>query len=491
MLLSKLLEEIGYERIIGDIAGVEIEGIGADSRHVMKGDLFICFRGGENDGHAFAAEAVSCGAAALVVERVLDLPAVQIVVPDGRKAMTEIAAAFYGHPERRLKIVGITGTNGKTTTAHMLAAILKEGGISCGNIGTLGIFYANKEISPELTTPDPIFLYKIFADMVASGVETVVMEVSAHALFYGKVDGIEFSYCIFTNLTEDHLDFFKTMDSYAAAKEKLFLPGRCDCAILNFDDEMGRRLAGVAVQSYSYALENPADVFAVDIAENFDGCRYVINLFDDLYEIRLNMTGLHNVYNSMAAAVCAAKMGIPVSVIAEGLASLEKVSGRLERVGEMNGADIFVDFAHTPDGLEKSLRALKPHCTGRLICLFGCGGNRDALKRPIMGEVSAQYSDFTVLTSDNPRYEDPFDIILEIEKGVRKHTDEYILVVDRESAIEYAMDKLRPGDVLLVAGKGGENYQEIMGVRHIYSDFSTIRNILKYKASEKSGKNEN
>lgn len=483
MLLGKLSEEIGAELTRG--ADTQISGISADSKHIMQGDLFVCFKGEENDGHDFAAEAVACGAVALAVERKLDIDVPQMIVPDGRRAMGELAAAFYGHPERKLKIVGITGTNGKTTTAHMLAAVFKAAGIPCGNIGTLGIFYANKEISPELTTPDPVFLYKVFADMVSSGISWVVMEVSAHALYYGKVDGIRFEYCIFTNLTEDHLDFFGTMERYGAAKRKLFEGERCKCAVLNFDDETGRSLASVAAKSVSYALENPSDVFAVDIGEGFGGCRYIINLFDELYEIRLNMTGRHNVYNSMAAAECAKLIGIPVPVIAEGLASLEKVSGRLERAGAYRGADIFVDFAHTPDGLEKSLRALRPHCKGRLICLFGCGGNRDALKRPIMGEVSAKFADFTVLTSDNPRYEDPFDIVLQIEKGVKKHTDEYIIVVDRESAIEYAVDKLHAGDVLLVAGKGGENYQEIMGVKHIYSDFSAIRGILKFKSAEK------
>ncbi len=488
MLLGKLAEEIGAKSLTGG-KNTEIGGISADSKHVMRGDLFVCFGGEENDGHEFAAEAVAAGAVALAAERKLPIDVPQMIVEDGRKAMGLLAAAFYGHPEKKLKIVGITGTNGKTTTAHMLAAIFKEAGVACGNIGTLGIFYANKEISPELTTPDPIFLYKVFADMAECGIEWVVMEVSAHALYYGKVDGIVFDYCIFTNLTEDHLDFFKTMQAYGAAKRKLFEKGRCKCAILNFDDEEGRALAAVAPKSVSYALENPSDVFAVDIAEGFGGCRYIINLFDELYEIRLHMTGRHNVYNSMAAAECAKLAGIPVPVIADGLASLEKVSGRLERAGSFRGADIFVDFAHTPDGLEKSLRALRPHCKGRLICLFGCGGNRDALKRPLMGETSARFADFTVLTSDNPRYEDPFDIILQIEEGVKKYTDDYIIVVDRESAIEYAVDKLEKGDVLLVAGKGGENYQEIMGVKHIYSDFSAIRGILKFKSAEKGGKN--
>lgn len=490
MLLGNLIGQIEHERV-SRFEEREIIGISTDSKHVMKGDLFVCFSGGEHDGHEFAAEAISAGASALAVERELPLPVPQIVVKDGRKAAGEIARAFYGHPERKLKIIGITGTNGKTTTAHMLAAILAAAGKECGIIGTLGIRYANREISPDLTTPDPPYLYKIFADMAEAGVEYVVMEVSAHALHFGKVDGVRFEAGIFTNFTEDHLDFFKTMDAYAAAKEKLFAKGRCKRAVFNFDDAEGRKIAASCANAYSYALENPADVFAVDIEENFEGCSYVINLFDELYDIRLNMAGLHNVYNSMAAAECAKLLGISTPAIAAGLSGLQQVRGRLEHVGQVNGADIFVDFAHTPDGLEKSLSALKRHCAGRLICVFGCGGNRDALKRPIMGEISARFADFTVLTSDNPRYEDPFDIILQIEPGVRAHSDRYVIVVDRESAIEYALDMLQPGDVLLVAGKGGENYQEIMGVRHIYSDVSAIKGIVDGKLSCKQRYDEN
>ncbi len=468
----------------------DIAGIAVDSKHILQGDLFVCFAGGEHDGHDFAGEAVEAGAVALVVERELDLPVPQLIVEDGRRAATELSAAFYGHPERKLKIIGITGTNGKTTTAHMLTSILSAAGKTCGNIGTLGIYYANKEISPELTTPDPTFLYKVFADMVESGVEYAVMEVSAHALYFGKTDGIAFEAGIFTNLTEDHLDFFKTMEAYAAAKEKLFEPGRCRFAVLNSDDPEGRKIEKNCEGAYSYGLENPADVFAVDIRENFDGCSYVINLFDELYDIHLRMTGLHNVYNSMAAAACAKLLGVSVPIIAAGLSGLKRVRGRLEYVARYRGADIFVDFAHTPDGLEKSLTALKRHCAGRLICVFGCGGNRDAAKRPLMGEISARCADFTVLTSDNPRYEDPFDIVVQIEAGVRRVSDRYVIVVDRESAIEYAVDQLREGDVLLIAGKGGENYQEIMGVKHIYNDISAVRGILAAKLTENERRDE-
>lgn len=484
MLLGELLQQIGHERTL-NFRDADIRGIATDSRHVLQGDLFICFAGGEHDGHDYAAEALAAGAAALVVERELPLGAPQVVVRDGRRAVAEIAAAYYGRPERKLKMVAVTGTNGKTTTAHMLASILSAAGRACGNIGTLGIRYADKELAPALTTPDPAFLYKVLADMVASDVEYVVMEVSAHALHFGKTEGIPFAAGIFTNLTEDHLDFFPTMEEYAAAKEKLFAPGVCRFSVVNTDDAEGRKLAAAGGKVYTYALENPADVFAVDIRESFEGSRFVINLFDELYEIRLRLAGLHNVYNAMAAAECARLLGVSVPVIAAGLAALPRVSGRLEHVARLRGADIFVDFAHTPDGLEKSLSALRRHCAGRLICVFGCGGNRDTRKRPLMGEIAARLADFTVLTSDNPRYEDPFDIILQIEEGVRSHTDDYVIVVDRESAIEYAVDLLRAGDVLLVAGKGGERYQEIMGVRHIYNDIAAVRSAIECAARGK------
>ena len=490
MLLSSLLKEFGYERTVG-FSDRDIAGVGTDSKHVMQGDLFVCFAGGEHDGHDYAAEAVAAGAVALVTERELDAAVPQVIVKDGRSAATQIAAAFYGHPERKLKIVGITGTNGKTTTAHMLASVHTAAGKKCGNIGTLGIIYANKEVSPDLTTPDPSFLYKIFADMAESGVEYVVMEVSAHALYFGKTDGIVFEAAVFTNLTEDHLDFFGTMQAYAAAKEKLFEEGKARFFVLNSDDEEGRRIASSREGAFCYGLENPADVFAVDIRENFEGCSFVINLFDELYDIRLNMAGLHNVYNAMAAATCAKLLGVSVPVIAAGLAGMPRVSGRLEYVARDGGADIFVDFAHTPDGLEKSLTALRRHCAGKLICVFGCGGNRDALKRPLMGEIAARIADFCVLTSDNPRYEDPFDIILQIESGTRRVTDAYVIVLDRERAIGYALDMLEEGDVLLVAGKGGENYQEIMGVRHIYNDVSAIKKLLGVVRARDNGGNEN
>ena len=489
MLLGELLQQVRHERCVR-FAEREIRGVCADSRQVSEGDLFVCLSGGKNDGHDFAPQAVAAGAAALAVERELDLPVPQIVVQNGRSAVCDISAAFYGHPEQKLKIIGITGTNGKTTTAHMLASVLTAAGKECGIIGTLGVRYGGKQYESSLTTPDPVSLYKILADMAESGVEYAVMEVSAHALYFGKTDAICFEAGIFTNLTEDHLDFFGTMEEYAAAKERLFERGRCRIAVINSDDAEGRKIAQKCPNAFSYGLENPADVFAVDIREGFDGSTFVINLFDELYEIRLHMAGMHNVYNALAAAECARLLCVSLPVIAQGLDALPRVDGRLEHVAHAFGADIFVDFAHTPDGLEKSLSALRRNCTGRLICVFGCGGNREVQKRPVMGEISARLADFSVLTSDNPRYEDAFDIILNIEEGVRRATDEYVIVPDRESAIGYALDLLQAGDVLLVAGKGGERYQEVMGVRHAYNDVNVIKNLLSARA-EKTGEHEN
>lgn len=457
---------------------VEISGLCADSRKVKKGDLFFCYKGEKFDSHSCAAQVAAAGAAALVCEKKLGCPLPQIIVPDGRAAVAKAARAFYGEADKKLKLVAVTGTNGKTTTTYMLDSIFRAAGKKCAIIGTLGISYAGRFIAPELTTPDPVYLHSVFRDMADCGVEYVFMEVSAHALYFDKIAGLKFEAGIFTNCTQDHLDFFADMKEYAAAKKKLFEGGRCRFSVLNSDDAAGREIARFAPSPVTYGLKNPADVFAVDVEERITGVSFVLNLFDELYEIRLKMPAVHNVYNAMAAATCAKLLGINIGTIAGGLSSLKSVPGRLECAGSFNGAHIFVDFAHTPDGLEKSLQSLKKLCKGRLYCLFGCGGNRDRSKRPLMGAIAAKYADFLIITSDNPRYEDPFDIIREIEEGVKPSGKAYITVTDRETATEYAVHLLKEGDVLLVAGKGGETYQEVMGIKHSYNDNTVIKNII-------------
>lgn len=485
MRLSKLIETLDGEWIGAEESELEIFSLTTDSRKRVKNSLFICLKGGDFDGHDFAREAVKNGSIAIIAERKVDVKAPQFIVADTREALAKLAAVYYGNPSKRLKIVGITGTNGKTTTARMLAEILKYEGKEVGIIGTLGIEYGKKYKQASLTTPDPIELQQTFSDMYASGVEYVVMEVSAHALFFKKIEGISFFACIFTNFTQDHLDFFKTMDAYKKAKLALFGVERCPLAIVNGDEEVGREIAALREKNGGktlfYGMHNPADSFAIVTQENLRGSECMLNLSDNLCRVSLSLTGLHNVYNALAAATCAMEIGVEPSTIAAGLTSLKGVRGRLERVGSIHGAEIYVDFAHTPDGLAKSLAALKKHCQGRLICLFGCGGNRDKIKRPFMGETVAKLSDFAVLTSDNPRYEDPLDIISDIEKGYRRFSARYVVVPDRKKAIDYALDFVKKGDVFLVAGKGGEDYQEIMGIKYPFNDHTVIDELLTEK----------
>ena len=477
MELSNLLQHLKIKEVIGD-ADIEITGLCTDSQKVKKGDLFFCYAGATHDSHENIAEVTQGGAVAVICEHRLNTALTQVIVEDGRSQIAVAARAFYGFADKKLKLVGITGTNGKTTTTYMLASIFKADGRKAGIIGTLGISYGEKFISPELTTPDPIYLHSVFADMVKAGVEYVFMEVSAHALYYDKIGGLQFEAGVFTNCTQDHLDFFGNMKDYAQCKKLLFKEGRCKRAVINSDDKLGVELLTQTPKAVSYGIENPADVFAVDLRESLSGTSFVINLCDELYDVNLHLPAIHNVYNAMAAAACAKLLGVKINVIAKGLGELKSVSGRLERVAQINGAEIFVDFAHTPDGLEKSLKSLKQLCKGKLYCLFGCGGNRDKTKRPLMGAVAAKYSDFCIITSDNPRFEDPYDIISDIEAGVKQSGKRYVTVTEREVATEYAIRLLENDDILLVAGKGGEHYQEIMGIKHSYNDNTVIKKII-------------
>lgn len=490
MRLSKLIEnlerQVVYEKEDWDR---EIVELCFDSRQARTDSLFFCLTGGSLDGHNYAKESISHGAVAIVTEQRLSVSVPQIIVDDTRKVLSILSNRFYGNPSERLSVVGITGTNGKTTTAYMLASILNASGRKTGVIGTLGIKYNGKEFPCDLTTPDPVFLHKTIADMFLDGVRFVVMEVSAHALYYQKTYGIFFSACIFTNVTQDHLDFFPDMLSYERAKKRLFFDKIPPLAILNGDDKIGRKWGEELLKedgkntTLFYGISEPADAFALITEENLAGSDCLFNINDEICRVKLSMVGRHNVYNALAAATCAIELGVGAWDIEKGLSSLNGVRGRLEKVANYDGAEVFVDFAHTPDGLEKSLSALRRHCKGRLFCLFGCGGNRDKTKRPIMGQTVAKNCDFSILTSDNPRYEDPLDILSDIEKGHRRFSNKYVIVPDRERAIEYALEHLRERDVLLVAGKGGERYQEIMGIKYDFDDNDIIAKILKRKES--------
>ena len=489
MNLFALIEQIDcIERIYCD-KDVEIKGLCIDSRACQKGDLFICTVGEKINSHEYAAQALQNGAIALITMQKLPFQVPQILVDDSRETMSMLASKFYGEPSKSLKIIGVTGTNGKTTTSYMLKKILEEADKKTGIIGTLGIYYGNKKISPTLTTPDPIFLQGILADMRDCGMEYVVMEISAHALYYKKDSGLRFCACIFTNFTQDHLDFFKSMDEYKQAKAKLFTSDKCPIAVLNGDDPVGREFAKARAQTdiksetktVFYGMDTPTEAFAVITDETLYGVEFIVNISDKLSRVSLSLSGKHNVYNALAAAVCATELGICLVDVADGLERLKRVDGRLEHIQKYRGADIFVDFAHTPDGLKKSLDSLQLHTKGKLICVFGCGGNRDKSKRIPMGEAVARKADFSVLTSDNPRYEDPLDIISQIEKGYRRFSCKYVVVPDRRKGIDYALDLLCDGDVLLVAGKGGEEYQEIMGIKYGFNDKDVIKELIEQK----------
>ncbi len=478
MKLSLLLNCVQHEKVIG-YTDVEIYGVCADSRYVQKGDAFFSYVGGEVDSHEFIEQAIENGAVVVFCQYpILGAKCVQVIVSDGRMAMTQSARAFYGFADKKLKIIAVTGTNGKTTTTYMLDAIFKKAGKKTGVIGTLGIIYNDIFIDPELTTPDPIYLHKVLKDMVNDGVEYVFMEVSAHAIWYNKIKGIKFEVGIFTNCTQDHLDFFGNMREYAECKMQMFTRGICKYSVVNIDDKIGLEIAKKSEKVLTYALEAPSDVFALDEKSTIYGSNFVLNCCDDICDIKLNLVGRYNIYNAMGAITAAWICGIDMCDITEGLLSLNNVNGRLERIADYNGAEIFVDFAHTPDGLESSLKTLKGLCQGKLYCLFGCGGNRDKLKRPIMGEIATNYSDFCIITSDNPRYEDAFDIICQIESGIKGKSNKYVTITDRTVAIQYAIKLLNKGDILLVAGKGGENYQDIMGIKHNYNDNTVIKGII-------------
>ncbi len=477
MQLSKLIKSVSVKEIVGN-TNIEIHEIKIDSNSVTKGDLFICIEGADFDGHNFATTAQNYGAYAVVVNRRLELSIPQIIVEDTRQAMSFIAREFYGLPDKKLKLIGVVGTNGKTTTTHIIRTVLENVGVKCGVMGTLGIYYGDKFIEPRLTTPDPLELYKLFSDMVSEGVKAVVMEVSAHAIHFGKVKGLSFEVGVFTNFTRDHLDFFKDMESYKRTKLSFFKDNTCKYVVCNSDDDLGLEIACIRSDAISYGVYNPADVFGIDLKLNRFGSSFVLNLFDCIYKVNLNLIGEFNVSNALAAATATALFGVKTDKIIEGLRNVKSVSGRLECVFDGDYA-VFIDYAHTPDGLAKALFALKKVAENKLICVFGCGGNRDKGKRGEMGKISAKCADFTVVTSDNPRFEEPMEIMMEIEKGVLSKSKNYILIQDRVEAIRYAMDMAKAGDIILIAGKGSEKYQETLGIKRMYNDKDTVIEIIR------------
>ena len=482
MRLDRLLGEVEVLDLRGDPAGTEVAAITHDSRAVTPGALFCCVPGARTDGHDLAAEAVSAGASALLCERVLPVDVTQVVVRRVRASMAPVAAAFFGHPSRRLAVTGVTGTNGKTTTTHLLAAVLRTDGRSTEVVGTL---------SGPRTTPEATDLQATLAALADGGTAAVTMEVSSHALVQHRVDATWFSVGVFTNLSQDHLDYHGTMDEYFAAKVSLFSPCRVGVAVVNADDPWGRRLIeAIAVPTRPFTL---ADAVGLDVGPVSSTFRWEGQL------VRLRLGGTFNVSNALAAATAARELGAGPAAVAEGLSSVASVPGRFETVEAGQPFTVVVDYAHTPASLEHVLLAARHAArgpaegiddktaegaageTGRVLVVFGCGGDRDRDKRPAMGEAATRLADLAVLTSDNPRSEDPLAIIESVRAGAVRPE---VLVVepDRRAAIALALDRARPGDVVVVAGKGHETTQVTGDSIMPFDDRAVVRAELEHSS---------
>ncbi|HLH66556.1 MAG TPA: UDP-N-acetylmuramoyl-L-alanyl-D-glutamate--2,6-diaminopimelate ligase [Solirubrobacteraceae bacterium] len=460
---------------------VQITDLAYDSRAVGPGTLFFCVSGFTRDGHDFAAEAVDRGAAALVVQRPLDLGVPQVVVPSVREAMAPAAAAFFGDPTAELATVGVTGTNGKTTSAFLIRAMLEAGGRRTGLLGTVKSVIGGVEREVVRTTPEAIDLQRALAEMLAAGDRACVMEVSSHALALHRADCIHFAAALFTNLTQDHLDFHPTMEDYFQAKRRLFADLRPGVSVLNLDDPYGRRLAGELPDAVGYALRSEAHYRAVDVRTGLQGSSFRVLAPDGELRVRSPLRGEFNVHNALAAIATARSLGVPAPACAQALEHADQVPGRFQTVDEGQPFAVLVDYAHTPDSLENVLRAARELTAGRLHVVFGCGGDRDRGKRPLMGEIARRLADRAIVTSDNPRSEDPDAIIAEILQGAGPDVEHE---VDRRAAIERAIEGAGPGDVVVIAGKGHEQGQELAGGRKVpFDDVTVAREILQSRTA--------
>lgn len=475
MLLSCLANATDHVLIGED---VEVNELRYNSRKVEKGDVFCCVVGTFTDGHNYAAQAIEAGAAALVVERKLDVDIPQVLVKNTRVAMAEMAAAYYGHPADEMVMVGITGTNGKTSTSYMLKSIAERMGKKVGLIGTIRNMIGDIIIDTERTTPESVDLQRMLRQMKDENVDVVIMEVSSHSLDQSRVHGISYDVGCFTNLTQDHLDYHKTFENYFAAKKKLFTQSKK--AVLNIDDpyavEIGEELD---IPVLTVGIREKADITASEIDITTRGVQFDFNYRNVTSRFNVPIPGLFSVFNAMSAAGIAISLGWTLDSIKYGLEHMVSVSGRLEPLPTgKNEFTVLLDYAHTPDALENLLKTVRGFATGRVVTLFGCGGDRDHAKRPIMGEIAGRFSDFAIVTSDNPRSEDPMSIIEAVEDGVKKSGCEYIIVENRRDAIEYALKNAKKNDVIILAGKGHENYQEINGGKHHFDEKEIVAEIL-------------
>jgi len=465
----------------------EIISIEMDSREVKNGSLFICIEGYTVDGHNYVKQAVERGAVAIVAQKGIEADVPVIKVRDTMRAMAILANAFYDNPTVKMHMVGITGTNGKTSVSHLIYAILRKAGKNTGLIGTLGMKINEESFETKNTTPDSLTLQKMFKQMLDAGVDASVMEVSSHALHIGRVHGCQYDVTVFTNLTQDHLDYHKTMDAYRAAKSLLFSQlgngydvARPKYAILNVDDDATAEYI-VASQGIvlTYGIDNDADLLARDIETTSSGTTFTLVMNDMECMVQMGLVGKFNVYNILATIGACLASGLELDFIIRAIGDLVGVPGRFELVNAGQDFNVIVDYAHTPDSLENVLRTIQEFTEGKIYCLAGCGGDRDKSKRPIMAKIASSLSDYPIFTSDNPRTEDPVAILTDMEAGVTQNN--YKTIVDRKEAIEYAVNEAKAGDVVLIAGKGHENYQ-IIGEKVLdFDDREMARSAILHK----------
>ncbi len=473
MTLKELVNDI--ECTISKNPDTEIKGIAYDSRKVKEGYLFVAIKGFETDGHKYIESALKNGAAAVLGEEDIKGDFAYVRVENARRAIAICAAQFYAHPERKLKIIGITGTNGKTTTSYLIRQILMLKGLRCDLIGTNQTIIGDEVIESSRTTPESLELFELFSKMADCGGEYVVMEVSSHSLELDRVYGVEFETSVLTNITQDHLDFHKTMDNYAKAKAKLFSVSK-SCAINLDSDYADLCIKNAKANAITYSIKKDAAVRAENIVMSERGVIFDIVRNGEKSQMRLGIPGEFSVYNALSAICVCINIGMDIEDIQKGLVLAKSVKGRIEVVHTKTPYTIIIDYAHTPDGLQNIISAVRVFAKGRIITVFGCGGNRDAGKRPKMGSVAEELSDIAVVTSDNPRCENPDDIIKDILGGMKK--DNHAVIPSRRDAIKHAMEIARQGDIIILAGKGHETYQEIEHVKHDFDERVVVKEIL-------------
>lgn len=474
MKLSSIIKNFPVIRVQGE--DIEINNIVYNSNSVTPGDMFFCIEGYKTDGHKYAADAVKRGAKALVIRKDIEEfeGVTKIYVKDTREAMAKMASEYYERPSEKLDIIGITGTNGKTTSTFMLKSILERAGRKTGLLGTIYNITGKGVQEAKRTTPESLDLFSIFAEMHESNMDSCVMEVSSHSLELKRVYGVRFKAAIFTNLTQDHLDFHITMENYFNAKLKIF--ENCETAVINIDDEYGKRAADtVKGRAITYGLSDKAQFRAENIVITENGTDFTLCTESKKADIKLGLPGKFNVYNALGCAAAAYSAGISIDKIAEGLNTMENVPGRSEKIVSERGFSVIIDYAHTPDSIKNILITAREYTKGRLVIVFGCGGDRDKTKRPIMGETAGNNADFCIVTSDNPRSEEPGMIIQDILPGVKKTGREYVVIEDRRKAIDFAIKNAKKDDVVIIAGKGHETYQ-ILKDKTIHFDEREIVN---------------